>query len=105
MPSKTQIRQLANLASVGPAMLRDFQLLGVKTVAQLAREEADELYKRLCLITGKRHDPCVHDVFSAANAQARNPDLPPSQRQWWYWSRQRKRACAQTVATSGRPRG
>jgi hypothetical protein len=73
-------------------MLRDFQLLGVTTVAELAREEPRELYARLCTITGKRQDPCVLDVFAAAIAQARDPDLPPAQRQWWYWSRERKRA-------------
>ena len=102
MPSQMICRELSNLTSVGPAMLRDFQLLGVKTVAQLAREEPDELYERLCSVTGKRQDPCVHDVFTAAIAQARNPDLPPAQRQWWYWSGERKRAAAKAAATSGK---
>ena len=94
MPSKIFGRELADLTSVGPAMLRDFQLLGIRTVAQLAREEPDNLYERLRTITGKRQDPCVRDVFTAAIAQARNPDLPPAQRQWWYWSRERKRAAS-----------
>ena len=94
MASKQCPRALADLISVGPAMLRDFQLLGVRTVAQLAREEPTQLYDRLCKITGSRQDACVLDVFTAAIAQARNPDLPPGQRQWWYWSRERKRAAS-----------
>ena len=43
-------RELKDLVSVGPAMLRDFQLLGVSNVAQLARQEPAQLYERLCKI-------------------------------------------------------
>ena len=93
-------RQLRDLTSVGPAMLRDFEMLGVRTVAQLAREVPKEMYERLCHMTGKRQDPCVLDTFTAAVAQARDPELPPAMRQWWYWSRERKRA-----ALKGRPSG
>ncbi len=91
MEAKCRQRRLADLVSVGPAMLRDFEMLGVRSVAQLARQEPEEMYERLCSITGQRQDPCVHDVFCAAVAQARDPELPPAQCQWWYWSRQRKR--------------
>jgi hypothetical protein len=72
-------------------MLRDFELLGVGSVAQLARQNPQRLYERLCAVTGKRVDVCCLDVFSAAVAQARNPRLPAEQCQWWYWSRRRKR--------------
>jgi hypothetical protein len=89
MPKLKQ-RDLASLVSIGPKMLEDFEKLGVRTVAQLAREEPDDLYQRLCTLTGQRQDPCVLDVFSAAVAQARDPALPPEQCQWWYWSRLRK---------------
>ncbi len=75
-------------------MLRDFERLGVKTVGQLAREEPKEMYERLCRIRGERQDICVLDVFTAAVAQARDPELPLAMRQWWYWSRERKRAAA-----------
>jgi hypothetical protein len=88
--STAKPRNLASLVSIGPKMLEDFEKLGVRTVAQLAREEPEDLYQRLCTLTGQRQDPCVLDVFCAAVAQARNPDLPPEQCQWWYWSRLRK---------------
>ena len=83
-------RGLRDLVSVGPAIERDLARLGVGTVRQLAKQEPQQLYARLCRITGERQDPCVLDVFSAAVAQARDPFLPPAQCQWWYWSRQRK---------------
>lgn len=83
-------RQLADLISVGPAMLRDFKILGIRSVKQLARQNPARLYQQLCKTTGQRIDICCQDVFSAAVAQARNLLLPPEQCQWWYWSRQRK---------------
>lgn len=85
-------RQLADLISIGPAMLRDFKLLGIRSVPQLAKQDPQRLYARLNRATGQRQDPCVLDTFCAAIAQARNPRLPPEQCQWWYWSRKRKSA-------------
>jgi hypothetical protein len=83
-------RQLGELISIGPAMLRDFDLLRIRSVAQLARQNPESMYKRLGHLTGQRQDPCVLDVFCAAVAQARNPHLPAEQCQWWYWSKKRK---------------
>jgi len=83
-------RRLKDLVSIGPAMLRDFERLGVRSVAQLARQRPERLYEKLCRVTGQSQDICVLDTFTAAVAQARNPHLPAEQRQWWYWSRQRK---------------
>jgi hypothetical protein len=83
-------RELRELISIGPAMLRDFKLLGVGSVAGLARQNPEKLYAKLGRVTGKRQDICVLDVFRAGVAQARNPRLPAEQCQWWYWSRRRK---------------
>jgi nucleotidyltransferase/DNA polymerase involved in DNA repair len=85
-----QQRRLEDLISVGPAMLRDFQLLGIRSVGQLARKNPTRLYRELCRLTGQPVDICCQDIFAAAIAQARNPLLPAEQCQWWYWSRQRK---------------
>jgi predicted RecB family nuclease len=87
-------RRLQDLISVGPAMLRDFELLGIRTVAELARANPRQMYKELCRRTGQQQDICVLDVFSAAVAQARDPRLPVEQCVWWYWSRRRKAARA-----------
>jgi len=84
-----QQRELRELVSIGPAMLRDFERLGIRNIRQLARANPERLYERLCDVTGCAQDVCVLDTFRAAVAQARNPRLPAAQRQWWYWSRQR----------------
>jgi hypothetical protein len=86
----THERRLQDLISVGPAMACDFELMGIRSVAELARRNPEKLYERLCQVTGEAQDICCLDVFRAAVAQARNPRLPAEQCQWWYWSRQRK---------------
>jgi len=85
-------RQLGDLVSIGPAMLRDFDRLGIRSVSQLAKQDPKKMYARLERLTGQHQDPCVLDTFHAAVAQARNPRLPAQKCQWWYWSRKRKGA-------------
>lgn len=71
-------------------MLEDFEKLGIRSVAQLKTKNARKLYDSLCRITGQKQDICVLDVFECAIAQAKHPDLPDEQRDWFYWSRRRK---------------
>ena len=84
-------RRLEDLISIGPAMVRDFEMLGIRSVAQLASQEPQRIYERLGHLMGQRQDPCVLDTFCAAVAQARDPRLPAEKCQWWYWSRRRKK--------------
>jgi hypothetical protein len=90
--SKSAIPALRNLRGIGPAMLKDFEMLGIKSVDQLSRCDGAEMYERFQELTGTRQDPCVLDTFRCAVAQARNPRLPDEQKNWWYWSKLRKAA-------------
>lgn len=83
-------RQLKDLRGIGKKMLEDFQKLDVKSVRQLKSCDPQELYNRMCRITNTRQDPCVLDTYRCAIEQARNPNLPDEQKDWWYWSRVRK---------------
>lgn len=85
-------RPLRDLISVGPAMLRDLELLGVHTMSDLARQNPQRMYEKLGRVARQRQDICVLDVFRAAVAQARNPRLPAEKCQWWWWSKKRKRS-------------
>lgn len=87
---QTETRQLKDLVSIGTAMLKDFELLGIRSVTQLRRRSPQRMYRELCRIRKAVIDPCCLDVFVAAVAQARDPNLPVEQRQWWYWSKLRK---------------
>ena len=95
----TATRQLADLISIGPAMLRDFERLRIRSVGQLAKQDPKRMYERLSRLTGERQDPCVLDVFCAAVAQAQNPRLAAEKCQWWWWSRRRKRGLEKSRRT------
>ena len=92
LAKKQDTRQLSDLHGIGKAMLKDFDMLGVHSVPALAKCDGDELYHRLCKLTNTRMDPCVHDTFVCAVAQARDPELPREQSDWWYWSAIRKKS-------------
>jgi len=49
----TTARQLGDLISIGPAMLRDFELLRIRSVAQLARQNSQRMYEKLGRVTGE----------------------------------------------------
>jgi len=84
-------RQLGDLISIGTAMLRDFELLGIRSVSQLARQNPQELYEKLGRVAGQHQDICVLDVFCAAVAQARNPRLGAEKCQCGIGAKQRKK--------------
>jgi nucleotidyltransferase/DNA polymerase involved in DNA repair len=90
-------RELKDLISIGPAMLRDFELLNIRTVQQLAKQDPMKLYEKLGQVAKQHQDICVLDTFCAAIAQARNPRLPAEQCQWWWWSEQRKQRAKKAV--------
>ena len=82
----SNVMKLADLRNVGKAALKDFEVLGIVSVGQLAAQEPRDLYEKLCALTNARHDPCVEDVFAAAIHQARTGEALD----WWVFSRRRK---------------
>jgi hypothetical protein len=86
-------KRLGDLRNIGKAMLADFDLLGVKSVEQLAACDPTELYDQLHAVTGNRQDPCVLDTFSAAVHEARTGE----KLDWWHFSRIRKAGTSQSA--------
>lgn len=78
--------ELLALRNIGRAMRSDFDLLGIHSVAQLARQNADVLYTHIQELTDTRHDPCVWDTYAAAIHQARTGEALP----WWHFTKERK---------------
>jgi len=95
---KADARTLNSLRSVGPATIEDLRLLGVADISDLAGCDPQALYDGLCRIKGQKVDICCLDVFNCAVAQAKNPGLPDDQRDWFWWSRQRKAAKSPKIA-------
>lgn len=83
--SAAACQRLEQIPNVGPATAADLRRLGVHHPSDLARADPDELFERLCRLTGQRHDPCVLDTFHAAVDFMRG--APP--RPWWSYTARR----------------
>lgn len=70
--SRRGTRKLRDLISVGPAMLRDFELLGIRSVAQLARSNPREMYRPLCELTGETGHLLSRCLSGSGGAGARS---------------------------------
>jgi hypothetical protein len=80
------LRALQVIPNVGPSIAADLVRLGIDSPGDLVGCDPDDLYDELSVLDGKRHDPCVRDVFEAAIVYAETGDNVP----WWHFSRQRK---------------
>jgi nucleotidyltransferase/DNA polymerase involved in DNA repair len=78
--------ELLSLRNVGKAFLKDLEILGIKTIDQLATQDADYLYSELQRITKTKQDPCVWDTFAAIIHESKTGEKLP----WWYWTPIRK---------------
>lgn len=78
---------LASLRNVGPATLKDLEILGITSLEQLAHANPTELYQRLQKITATKHDPCVWDVFAAIIHEAKTGQKT----NWFEWTSLRKK--------------
>jgi RecG-like helicase len=84
MPTKKI--NLKDLKNVGKATLSDLAILGINSVDDLAHQDPTQLFEELERQTGKRHDPCVWDVFAAIIHEAQTGESTP----WWTWTPHRK---------------
>lgn len=82
-------KEFQTLGSIGPACALDLVQLGFRKVAELRGQDPNELYARLCELTGSRQDPCVEDTLRCAIAQAEEPGLPDKWKQWFHWTKLR----------------
>jgi hypothetical protein len=82
-----EVREFTDIPNIGPAMARDFLVLGLMTPGELAGQDPYFLFDELCARTGTRHDPCVLDTFIAAVRFMEGS--PP--RPWWHFTEERKR--------------
>jgi hypothetical protein len=84
--SRNEIRNFQDIPNVGKAIERNFILLGIKEPDELIGRDPYKMYSDLCNATGKRHDPCVIDVFISAVRYMEGG--PP--KKWWEFTKERK---------------
>jgi hypothetical protein len=77
---------LTSIPNVGPAVAAKLERLDMSDLDDLRGRDAHELFERLCVLDGCRHDPCLLDTFVAVVDYADGG--PP--RPWWEFSRERK---------------
>lgn len=80
--------ELIEIPYIGKAMIRDFDLLGIKSVEDLKGKSHQKLYDEMCEIAGTKQDPCVLDTYEMAIHFAETGESLP----WWHFSRIRKGA-------------
>lgn len=81
------VRSFKDIPNIGPAMVADFKVLGIKDPQDLKKQDALNLYKKLCVATKSRQDPCVLDTFMAAVDFMNGASARP----WWEYTEERKR--------------
>ena len=84
---RERLERLTDLPNVGPAMARDFVLMGFSHPGELAGADPLVLYRRLCGLTGQRQDPCVLDTFISVCRFLEGEEARP----WWAYTGERKR--------------
>ena len=86
-PDIKTVSQLDELPNIGKAIAYDLQLIGIDHPGTLIGKEAFGLYEELCTKSGKRHDPCIIDVFMSAIHFMEGGDPLP----WWSFTDERKK--------------
>jgi hypothetical protein len=88
MKAKTvsEVKKWQDIPNVGPAMERDFTLLGLKQPQDLKGKDAFLLYQKMCNVSGSRQDPCVLDTYMAAVDFMNGAPARP----WFYYTKGRK---------------
>lgn len=80
------MKKLIDLKNVGKATLKDLNLLRIKSVEELSKQEPTDLFHKLEKLTKSRQDPCVWDVFAAIIHEAKSGEATV----WWKWTKKRK---------------
>jgi Pathogenicity locus len=86
-PDRKTVSQLEDLPNIGPAMANDLRLLDIQQPQHLIGKNAYQMHQKLCKLTGKKHDPCVIDVFLAAVDFMEGGHPAP----WWHFTAERKK--------------
>ncbi len=83
---REKVEKLTDLPNIGPALAKELRFIGIETPQQLKGRDPRDLYNKLCSKSGKRHDPCVLDVFMSITDFMDGGEP----RVWWDYTPKRK---------------
>ncbi len=81
------VKKFQDIPNVGPAMARDFNLLGLNKPTDLINKNPLTLYNKMCKISGVRQDPCVLDTYIAVIYFMNGAPAKP----WYFYTKTRKK--------------
>lgn len=91
-PITKKINKLQDLPNVGPAIAAKLKVLNIERPADLMGLDPYAMYDELNSRTGRRHDPCLLDVFISV---VRFMDGAPAG-PWWKYTAERKQKLQKT---------
>jgi hypothetical protein len=85
--SASAVSRLEELPNIGKSIARDLRSIGIGTPRELAGRSPLGVFRELCAVMGKRHDPCVLHTLLAVEHFYRTSEALP----WWQFAQQGKR--------------
>ena len=82
---KASIKDFQRIPGVGKAVALDLWNLGYREVRELAIEDPQGMYNRLCELQKTKVDICMLYTFRCAVYFARTADPDPELLKWWNW--------------------
>jgi len=86
-PNRQTVSKLTDLPNIGKAMARDLRLINIQHPKDLIGKDGYQLYDELYKVTGKKHDPCVINVFLSVVDLMNGGE---ANKHWWKFSAERK---------------
>jgi len=81
-----EVEKFQDIPNVGPAMARDFNVLGLHKPTDLINKNPLALYNKMCKVSGARQDPCVLDTYIAVIDFMNGAPARP----WYFYTKGRK---------------
>ncbi len=78
-------RELQVIPGVGEHIASDLIDLGYRHISDIAGQNPDDMYDRLCILRGCHVDRCVLYVFRCAVYFVENTVYEPALLKWWNW--------------------
>jgi len=85
-PNRQTVSKLQDLPNIGKKMAGTLRLVNIQTPKDLIGKDGYQLYDELFKVTGKKHDPCVIDVFLSVVDFMNGGEAKP----WWKFTAKRK---------------
>ena len=79
------LKQFQKLPSIGKAGSQDLWEIGIRNINELKNQNPSDLYNKLNLITGLKHDICMLYTFRCIVYYVTEEKHDNNKLNWWYW--------------------